>query len=387
MGHARMAGSGISSIGSLVGVFLDSGSGGELVRRRVVREGMAASCYFRSSVEPPYRKSLVQITERCNLRCAHCFVSAGNRGYTLPLDRIRDALIPAIREWRTVSVTLTGGEPFMHPDLVVIVRLLREAGMGVGICTNGALVSPERVRELAAIGGVHVNVSLDGFRPESHGRFRGDPSSFRRTVDAINLLSDHGLLQGLLVTPNNLATVEEYAELCDFALRQRAKYVLLNPLSRMGRGVASIGSLRASDETMERIREETARFAGRMEVVYIRFPNRGLPLGPCEAGRIVYVFSRGEVAICPYLVFASRTPGSQYRPDQFIVGNVFTHRDIADRLERYDFLERSRRAGDPRCLPCHLASGCGRGCPAAVVARGGRLGEADGELCPVTGAG
>jgi hypothetical protein len=77
---------------------------------------------------------------------------------------------------------------------------------------------------------------------------------------------------------------------------------------------------------MQRIYELTAPFeAFGLELVHIRFPNaHGIPLAGCEAGTIVYVFTPGEVTVCPYLVFAARTPQSKHDPEEFIVGNIFT---------------------------------------------------------------
>jgi hypothetical protein len=86
-----------------------------------------------------------------------------------------------------------------------------------------------------------------------------------------------------------------------------------------------------------------------LEVVHIRFPNPdGKPLAGCEAGMIIYVFTLGEVTVCPYLVFAARTPQSQHDPGEFIVGNIFTDPDIGDIRRRPH-----RRAGR-RGLSGHL---------------------------------
>ena len=84
----------------------------------------------------------------------------------------------------------------------------------------------------------------------------------------------------------------------------------MNPLSSMGRGVKSRGKLQAATEHMRRIRALTAPFdSPDLEIVHIRFPNTdGQPLAGCEAGTIIYVFTAGEVTVCPYLVFAARTP-------------------------------------------------------------------------------
>ncbi len=201
----------------------------------------------------------------------------------------------------------------IHPQFTGIVRAFRAAGMGVGVCTNATTLTDGQIGELAAAGGVHVNVSLDGFRPESHGRFRGDRGSFAVTVATVRKLAAAGLLQGLLCTPNSLAEDEEYRELCAFAAASGAAYVLMNPLSSMGRGVRSRGRLAGTDERMRRIHDLTSPFSGPgLEIVHIKFPNDdGLPLAGCEAGTIIYVFTGGDVTVCPYLVFAARTPQSR----------------------------------------------------------------------------
>ena len=353
------------------------------MRREIVLEHKTASCYFRSSVDPPYRKALLQITERCNLHCAHCFISAGNYGETMPVGIIRNVVIQKLKECRVISVTLTGGEPFTHPDIVEIVSLLRNAGIRVGICTNGTLISQDKIKSLAKIGNVHLNVSLDGFRPESHGKFRGDRNSFIKTIEAIRCLSRYRLLQGLLVTPNNLAEISEYAELCEFGIQNGATYVLMNPLSSMGRGVKGQKRLRASDKIMRQIREITSPFSRHLQLVYIRFPNdQKLPLISCEAGNIIYVFVNGEVTICPYLVFAAKTPQSLYNPEEFIVGNIFTDADIADRIDAYNLYEKYHLGNNPICKNCSLKSQCGKGCPAVVIASGRQIGSLD-PLCPM----
>ena len=132
--------------------------------------------------------------------------------------------------------------------------------MPVGVCTNATTLDDQQISALARIGGVHCNVSLDGFRPESHGRFRGDRDSFAVTVATVRALAAAGLLQGLLCTPNSLAEDSEYRELCEFAAENGADYVLMNPLSSMGRGVKARGRLAATEERMQHIYELTAPF-------------------------------------------------------------------------------------------------------------------------------
>jgi radical SAM protein with 4Fe4S-binding SPASM domain len=353
------------------------------IKKHIIQKGIAASCYFRSTVEPPYRKALLQITERCNLFCAHCFVSSGNYGDMMPFEAIRDTLMPMFKKCRVISVTLTGGEPFVHPDIINIVILLVEAGIQVGICTNATLINSFQIEKLAGVGNVHINVSLDGFRENSHSKFRGNQECFSKTIETIKILSRYGLLQGILVTPNNLANIEEYIEICKFAVANHAKYVLINPLSGMGRGVKSKNKLATSKEFMIQLRELTTQFIDKIELAYIRFPNDDLPLAACEAGNIIYVFVHGELTICPYLVFAAKTPNSKHKPEEFIIGNIFDDSDIAERLDNYKFYQRYRLGNNQYCTSCHLNSKCKKGCPAAIIASGQRIEGIDQEICPI----
>lgn len=354
--------------------------------KRLIVDTHASSCYFRTSVVGDGRKALVQITERCNLHCAHCFVSATQAGSDMPLATFTSVVLPRLQAARVRRVTLTGGEPFVHPELLGFCRAIAHAGLPVGLCTNATQAADAAIDELARLGNVHINVSFDGFRPDSHGRFRGDRSSFAITLATTRKFAAAGLLQGLLSTPNALTDPNEFADLCAFAVEVGAKYVLMNPLSSFGRGVKSQAKLAAPDDVMRAIRAATARFADQLDVVHIRFPNDSRPLGDCEAGKLIYVFADGQTAVCPYLVFAARTPASRYRDTDFLVGNILAG-DVADGLDAWDLHERYPIGDNATCRGCAMSSTCGKGCPAAIVARGGSMGEVDVEQCPVVDAG
>jgi radical SAM protein with 4Fe4S-binding SPASM domain len=66
------------------------------------------------------------------------------------------------------------------------------------------------------------------------------------------------------------------------------------------------------------------------------------------------------------------------------VGNIFTDPDIATRLDAYRFAGRYEMGANPTCQSCGIAGRCGKGCPAAVIAAGERIGAVDAEVCPVT---
>jgi len=292
-------------------------------------------------------------------------------------------IIQRLLDARVRRLTLTGGEPFAHPAILDFCTDAAAATLSLGVCTNATTISDEQIAYLATLSGVHVNVSFDGFSAESHGKFRGAPQSFEETLSTARKLADAGLLQGILSTPNALTQADEYRRLAEFAAAVGAEYLLMNPLSALGRGVKSQRRLAAGRSRMQQVRIQAAAGAGEtVEVVPIRFPNDQRPLAPCVAGDIIYVFTGGAVAVCPYLVFAARTPRSKYRDSEFLIGNILEH-GIAEALDGYAFHDRFMVGANDTCRDCDLSAACGKGCPAAVIAAGGLIGDRDVDVCPV----
>lgn len=346
---------------------------------KVNDERFCAACYFRTKADFPNKKCLIQLTERCNLHCEHCFVSAENCGIEMNYNKIEELILPQLLENKVNKVTLTGGEPFMYSMLLEVIELLCNNNIKVGICTNATLISEVFLEKVCKYP-VHFNVSLDGFSKESHGRFRAiqNPQMYNNIIKNIKLVAQYNLLNGILVTPNNYASVSEYVQLCEFAKKYGAKYVLMNPLSQFGRGEEAM-TLAFGQEMMEQLCKETEKYNDdNMEVVYIRFPNsRKKPLSKCVAGDIMYIFTNGDVAFCPYMVFAARDNSSMYKDQEFILGNIF-QKDFCwkESIERYQF----PLDNDVLCKDC-VVKECKKGCYASKIACGNKLEDID-MLCP-----
>lgn len=353
------------------------------ISRRLTSGETADACYFRSGPQSGARKALLKVTDRCDLRCAHCFVSATQHGADMSVSSVA-AAIPRLQQARVANVTVTGGEPLVHPDLESILELLVGAAFEVTVCTNGVALTDHLVERALAVGHIRFNVSVDGIKADSHGRFRGRRESFDRTLDSVHRLGGAGLLKGVLSTPNSLARADEFEAVYELAHDAGADYLLMNPLSSFGRGIRSRSRLKADEQAMVDVKrgvENNARMRS-AEAVFIRFPNEDRPLSGCIAGDVFYVFVNGDVAVCPYLVFATENAGSKHTREEFIVGNLFEDVDIASKLDAYRFHERYQVGSNPSCASCSANASCGKGCPAAVIAAGGSIGDVDAEVCP-----
>lgn len=103
-------------------------------------------------------------TRRCNLACAYCneYDDVSEPVPTAEMLRRIDLLA----DLGTLSVTLSGGEPLLHPEAEAIVRRIRERGMVAGLITNGYLLGEERIRGLNRAGLDHLQISIDNAAPD-----------------------------------------------------------------------------------------------------------------------------------------------------------------------------------------------------------------------------
>ena len=109
---------------------------------------------------------LLLVNRGCNLRCAFCDLWEGKD--RLSLARA-EALFAEAQAIGTRTVVITGGEPFLHPELPDIARAAKRLGMGVNITTNGTVL--ERHYD-ALVGSVDsLSFSIDGL-PATHDRLR-----------------------------------------------------------------------------------------------------------------------------------------------------------------------------------------------------------------------
>lgn len=141
----------------------------------------------------------------CNLRCSHCFISCAPDNHEfgfMDADTVL-AWVDGARESGVKEYYLTGGEPFMNRDLPAMVEGILEVGP-VSILTNGTLLRENDLERMAAAASrsrysLEVRVSVDGPTPEMNDEVRGQ-GTFRRAMDGVRRLLDHGFLPILTAT-------------------------------------------------------------------------------------------------------------------------------------------------------------------------------------------
>ncbi|HTV16689.1 MAG TPA: radical SAM protein [Acidobacteriaceae bacterium] len=101
---------------------------------------------------------------RCNLSCAYCN-EYDDVSKPVPLDEMIRR-IDHLARLGTSIITISGGEPLLHPDLDAIIARIRHHGRMAGMITNGYLLVPERIQRLNKAGLDHLQISIDNVQPD-----------------------------------------------------------------------------------------------------------------------------------------------------------------------------------------------------------------------------
>ncbi|NTW22217.1 radical SAM protein [Candidatus Falkowbacteria bacterium] len=133
----------------------------------------------------------IAITYRCNSRCQMCNIWQDQNPAELPLGYFRN-LAPTLKH-----INLTGGEPFLRPDLPEIVAIIKEVSPKAQIIISSNGLATELIREqinkiLAVDPQVGVRISIDGLAPV-HDRIRGIPGIFDHAISTIKMLKESGV--------------------------------------------------------------------------------------------------------------------------------------------------------------------------------------------------
>lgn len=115
------------------------------------------------STSHPVLAHLIPI-RRCNLDCGYCN-EYDNYSKPVPIATMLRR-VDLLANLGTTAVTLSGGEPLLHPELDDIIARMRQRGIIAGLITNGYLLNVERIERLNQAGLDHMQISIDNVKPD-----------------------------------------------------------------------------------------------------------------------------------------------------------------------------------------------------------------------------
>jgi radical SAM protein with 4Fe4S-binding SPASM domain len=142
-----------------------------------------------------------EFTFRCNVNCIHCGSDCGEA--TRPDELSTEEalhLVEQLAELGCKNVTISGGEPFLRKDWIIVAHKVKQLGMDLCFISNGFIMNPEIAAILQKLNPLCVGISLDGGTPDVHDYIRGRKKSFERALNALNLLLDAGVYTSVVTT-------------------------------------------------------------------------------------------------------------------------------------------------------------------------------------------
>ena len=305
------------------------------------------------------------VTNDCNLRCSHCYVSSGE--YVPPREMTTPEIVSLIDQARELGASrflVTGGEPFMVRDIWDIISHIT-AESDLVVLTNGMFFNDRnlaRLKESLGRGRVSFQISLDGPNAELHNAIRGK-GAFERTIEAIPrvIAASYEVAISTAVSRHTAAHMTEMTRLVG-RLGARAHHILF--MQEWGRAIDNKPELMIPPAHAAEILRQCVAVGEEIGVTIdndaslrVRIKGkRGRKTDLCSCGwDTLAVFSDGQIYPCVWLAGA---PGLE-------CGSIL-EQPLADIWRGSPVLKQVRNVSVQNkelCSDCHLKFLCAGGSP------------------------
>lgn len=291
----------------------------------------------------------IELTFRCNLKCAHCYVAYDYRKKEITYKEIWH-IIDEIVEAGCLWLLITGGEPLLRDDFLDIYTYAKKKGLIITLFTNGTLITPEIADYLKEWPPFSVEITLYGITKGTYEKVTGVTGSFERCIRGIDLVLERKIplkLKTMVMTlnQNEVWEIKKYVE--DLGVGFRFDSVLNPKLDgskepcKLRIPPEKVVELDLADEKrLKEWKEFCSKFWG---------PANSDKLYICGAGQTSFhIDPYGELSICAM----SRVPSYDLHQGSFKEG-------------WYDFVPKIREQkpkGEYKCAKCDLLSLCSQ-CP------------------------
>lgn len=261
------------------------------------------------------------LTNKCNLRCLHCFNFSGEN-IVIENELSDESVIEFMTDLSSLSllnICFCGGEPLLRLQLLLeCIRIIKENGITqVSLTTNGMLFTDEIAKKLSDL---HINtfqVSIDGSTAEHHDRMRQQSGAFEKAVNAVKIASEYGFNVSVAFTPTAF-NINDFEDLYFMLYKLNPKIrVRLQPLMLLGRTNRNLSILPTDYQYRNLVRTINKIRAQEKSIVIewgdpvdhlIRFSQintNGVPVN------FLNIRANGDIVVSPYL--------------PLVVGNIKRH--------------------------------------------------------------
>ncbi len=291
----------------------------------------------------------IELTSRCNLKCAHCYVVYDPKKKEMTYEEIC-RILDEITEAGCLWLLITGGEPLVRDDFLDIYIYAKKKGLIITLFTNGTLITPLIADCLRDLPPFSIEITLYGVTKQTYERVTGVAGSFESCMKGIQLLLERKIplkLKTMVMTLNQheLWNIKKYAE--DLGVEFRFDPILNAKLD----GSKAPCQLRISPEEVVKLDLDDDERLKEWKKFCSKFwgPVKSDKLYICGAGiTSFHIDPYAELSVC----IMSRVPSYNLRQGSLQKG-------------WYEFVPEvlsQKPKGDYKCGKCDILSLCGQ-CP------------------------
>lgn len=299
-----------------------------------------------------------ELSSRCNERCIHCYIpnEKKNKGFDMPTRKVK-SILDEFAEMGGIHVTLSGGEAFLHKDLIEIVRYCREKDLKISILSNLISLRDDQIADLKEANLSLIQVSLYSMDPEIHDLITTVKGSFERTKSAIEKLVANDI-PVQISCPIMKANRKGYGEVLEYAkslkIKAQTDYIMIARADLDTENLANRLSLEETEELLRDLIEHDTNYkentlqqlpvSDQIKFNLERFkkqPVCGVGYDNC------CITANGDVYPCA---------GWQ----NYVLGNVYKQslKEIWENSPRIMELRKITQASFPQCLECDARDYC-----------------------------
>lgn len=301
-----------------------------------------------------------ELSSRCNERCIHCYIpnEKKNHGFDMPTQKVK-SILDEYEKMGGIHVTLSGGEAFMHKDIIEIARYCREKDLKITILSNLIALKDSQVEALKELNISLIQVSLYSMNPKIHDMITTIEGSFEKTKTSIEKLVKANIpIQ--ISCPVMKANRKGYNEVLEYARSLKVKaqtdFIMMARADLDTENLANRLSLEETEELLRDILEHDMKY--REEILEklpvsdeIKFNKERYMAQPvCGVGYDnCCITANGDVYPCA---------GWQ----DYVLGNVYKQslQEIWEKSERVKELRKITQASFPQCVECEARNYCAR---------------------------
>ena len=197
-----------------------------------------------------------ELSSRCNERCIHCYIpnEKKNHGFDMPLPKVK-SIIDEFAAMGGIHVTLSGGEAFLHKNLLEIAQYCREKDLVISILSNLISLKEEHIEPLKKLNLSIIQVSLYSMNPQIHDFITTVKGSFEKTKKAIERLVAADI-PVQISCPIMKANRHGYNEVLDYAkslkIKAQTDYIMM---ARSDLDTDNLANRLSIEETEELLRD------------------------------------------------------------------------------------------------------------------------------------